>query len=207
MRLALMGPPGSGKGTQAARLCADLGIAHISSGDILRGEVARKSDFGLRIKEFMDRGEIGPQELITDVVLAHIGRTCPDGFLADGFPRTRHQAERLDERFPVRAAVLLEVPDEVIVARITGRRTCPGCSAIYHILTRPPKRDGTCDTCGAALVQRTDDNEATVARRLEVYRTDTAPVIDYYRERGILRTTDGTAHPDRVYEAIRSLLT
>lgn len=202
MRLVLMGPPGSGKGTQAERLCADYAIAHISSGDILRAEVARKSDFGLQIKEFMDRGEIGPQELITEVVLDYIGRNCPEAFVADGFPRTAYQARKLDESFPADRAVLLDVPDGAIVKRITGRRICRDCKTIYHVESRPPRRDGICDACGGALVRRDDDNEATIVRRLEVYRNDTMPVIDYYRDRGILTVIDGTDEPDDVYREI-----
>nr|HPR49734.1 nucleoside monophosphate kinase [Spirochaetota bacterium] len=156
--LVLIGPPGSGKGTQAKELKTHYNIPHISSGDVLRSEVARGTELGKKIKVFMDRGEIGPVELITEAILSYVKENCPEGFLLDGFPRTVYQAEKLDALFSITAALFISVPEEEVVSRITGRRTCKGCGAIYHTVASPPLKDGICDSCGAELIQRSDDN-------------------------------------------------
>ena len=202
LKLTLIGPPGSGKGTQASRLKVKFGIPHVSSGDVLRSEVARGTDFGRQIKGFMDRGEIGPVELITSVVLDFINRECPKGFLLDGFPRTLYQARKLDEARGVTAALYISVPEDIIVKRITGRRTCKACGAIFHVLTSPPKKEGICDACGGELMRRSDDNEETALNRIRVYKNETVPVLDFYREKGLLRTIDGDGTTDEIFSRI-----
>ncbi len=206
MKIVLIGPPGSGKGTQAALLNKKFGVPHLSSGDILRGEVAAGTEFGKKIKQFMDRGEIGPAELITEMVLAHIDEHCSDGFILDGFPRTEYQAVKLGERHTVNAAVFINVPGEEISARITGRRTCRSCNAIFHVKNSLPEKDGVCDRCGGELYQRQDDNETTVANRIRVYTEETMPVLDYYRKSGLLRQVDGARSGETVFRDIISIL-
>ncbi|HOD13692.1 MAG TPA: adenylate kinase [Spirochaetota bacterium] len=206
MKIVLIGPPGSGKGTQAALLTKKYGIPHLSSGDILRGEVAAGTEFGKMIKQYMDRGEIGPTELITDMVLAHIDAHCPGGFILDGFPRTQYQAEKLGDRHAITAAIFIDVPGEEITARITGRRTCRNCNAIFHVKNSPPKTEGVCDRCGGELYQRQDDNETTVANRIRVYTEETMPVLDYYRTAGLLRQVDGARDGETVFRKIISIL-
>jgi adenylate kinase len=207
MKIVLIGPPGSGKGTQAAMLKKNFGVPHLSSGDILRGEVAAGTDFGKRIKEFMDRGEIGPAELITEMVLAHIDGHCPGGFILDGFPRTVYQAEKLAERHAINAAVFIDVPGDEITARITGRRTCRSCGSIFHVRNSPPKTDGVCDRCGGELYRRQDDNEETVLNRIRVYAAETMPVLDFYRGTVLLRRVNGARDGEAVFREIISTLT
>ena len=207
MKIVLIGPPGSGKGTQAALLKKHFGVPHLSSGDILRSEVAAGTDFGKRIKQFMDRGEIGPAELITGMVLAYMDAHCPGGFILDGFPRTVYQAQKLGERHAVDAAVFIDVPEKEIAARITGRRTCRSCGAIFHVKNNPPKKDGVCDKCGGELYRRQDDNEETVMNRIRVYSGETMPVLDFYREAGLLRRVSGDRDGEAVFGEIVSVLT
>jgi adenylate kinase len=207
MKLVLIGPPGSGKGTQAAMLMKHYRIPHLSSGDILRNEVAAGTDFGKQIKQYMDRGEIGPAELITEMVLAHIDGHCPGGFILDGFPRTVYQAEKLGERHTISATVFIDVPAEEITSRITGRRTCRKCNAIYHVKNSPPKTDGVCDRCGGELYRRPDDTEETVMNRIRVYASETMPVLDFYRNAGLLRSVSGDRDGDAVFSEIISILT
>jgi adenylate kinase len=206
MKIVLIGPPGSGKGTQAAMLKKKYGVPHLSSGDILRGEVAAGTEFGKKIKQFMDRGEIGPTELITDMVLSYIDAHCPDGFILDGFPRTEYQANRLGERHILSAALFINVPGEEIADRITGRRTCRSCNAIFHVKNSPPKTEGVCDRCGGELYQRQDDNETTVANRIRVYTEETMPVLDYYRKAGLLHQVDGARDGETVFDEIVTIL-
>jgi adenylate kinase len=207
MKIVLIGPPGSGKGTQAAMLKKHFGIPHLSSGDILRSEVAAGTEFGKQIKQFMDRGEIGPAELITDMVLAYIDGHCPDGFILDGFPRTVYQAEKLGERHALDAALFIDVPSGEITSRITGRRTCRTCNAICHVKTSPPKTDGVCDRCGGELYRRPDDTEETVMNRIRVYTSETMPVLDFYRSAGSLRRVSGASDGETVFMDICGILT
>ncbi len=198
-KLVLIGAPGCGKGTQAERLREHFNLTHVSSGNVLRDEVKRGTDFGKQIKEFMDRGEIGPVELITEVILNYIDDECPESFLFDGFPRALYQAEELKKRHSIDAAILISVPEESIVERITGRRTCSGCGNVYHVTANPPLKENTCDSCQGALIQRDDDNEVTVKKRMEVYNSQTAPVISFYKKEGILKEVNGEANPEKVF--------
>ncbi len=206
MKLVLIGPPGSGKGTQALKLKERYGIPHLSSGDILRAQVAAGTEFGQKIKVYMDRGEIGPAELITEVILHHLAGTCPDGFILDGFPRTLYQAEKLGISHRVDAALFIDVSEGEIASRITGRRTCQSCGAIYHVKTKPPRADGLCDGCGGPLFHRADDNEETVLNRIRVYETETRPVLDFYRNSGLLRTINGERDADVIFKEIVGML-
>ncbi len=206
MKLVLIGPPGSGKGTQALKLKKRYGIPHLSSGDILRAQVAAGTEFGKKIKIYMDRGEIGPAELITEVILHHLSDTCPDGFILDGFPRTLYQAEKLAGAHSIDAALFIDVSEREIASRITGRRTCKSCGAIYHIQTKPPKAEGLCDACVGPLFHRTDDNEETVLNRIRVYQAETRPVLDYYRNSGLLRTIQGERDAEVIFREIVGML-
>ncbi len=206
MKIILIGPPGSGKGTQAEMLKQKFNIPHISSGDILRSEVARGTEFGKLIKGFMDKGEIGPQELITEVVLKYLDENCSSGFIFDGFPRTLYQAEKLSEKHPDAKAILIQVSDEEITTRITGRRICPQCNKIYNIANRPPKKAGICDSCGTAIVQRADDNLQTIRTRIQVYNNDTKPVIDFYDKKKLLCIIDGKKDSSEIFSGILKLV-
>lgn len=206
MKLVLIGPPGSGKGTQAARLRERFGIPHLSSGDILRAQVAAGTDFGKKIKQYMDRGEIGPAELITEVILDHLGRTCPDGFILDGFPRTLYQAEKLSESHAINAAILIDVPEKEIILRISGRLSCRKCNSIYHSTSRPPRQENVCDACGGPLFHRQDDNEETILNRMRVYNEETRPVIDFYRKAGLLHAVNGARDAESIFADIVALL-
>ena len=205
MRIILMGKPGSGKGTQASMLAAGTGLPHLSSGAILRDEIRERTLFGLKIEEYVLRGEIGPAELITDVVFSYIERKGYErGFILDGFPRTIYQAEKLDERFPPGRCLLLDVPDELIVERISGRLNCSGCGSIYHSVSRTPAVPGVCDECGGSLENRDDDRPEAIRRRLKIFRDEVQPVVDRYRETGRLITIEGAGAPDTVHEALKS---
>ncbi len=206
MKLVLIGPPGCGKGTQAEKLSKKFGLPHISSGNILRAEVAAGTSFGKKIKSFMDRGEIGPQELITEVVIDHLDKNCPSGFILDGFPRTVYQAEELDKRHSIVAAIYFKLAKKEILKRITGRRTCASCAQVYHIDYNPPKKKGICDTCGGELFQRDDDRKETVENRIKVFETETLPVIEYYTSAGILKEVNANPAPDVVFEEILHLV-
>jgi len=204
MRVILLGPPGSGKGTQAKEASARLGVPHVSSGDIFRAEMGAGSPLGERLKSYVNQGQLVPDELTTEIVVARLSQPdCRQGYLLDGFPRTLAQAESLDRELARRgqrldAVVCLELQAERIMARMAGRRVCPQCGASYHLVTLKPKVDGVCDRCGSALVQRDDDKPETVRERLEIYAGKTAPLIDYYQRQGVLRRVDGDAAPDEV---------
>jgi adenylate kinase len=212
LNLILLGPPGAGKGTQAERLTDDFRLPHISTGDILRTAVAAGTPLGDTAKGFMDAGELVPDDVIIGVILERLlDDDARDGFLLDGFPRTIEQAdaladelEKLDRRLT--AALVIEVPDDEAVRRISGRRVSRKTGRVYHVEFDPPKHEGRCDIDGSELIQRDDDEEATVRRRLDVYRRQTAPLIDYYEERGLLRRLDGTRGPAEVHDHIRATL-
>ena len=207
--LVFLGPPGAGKGTQAKRLAKDLGLVHISTGDILREAVKNQTPLGRKAKEYMDRGELVPDDLI----IALIEEVMPSegGVIFDGFPRTIAQAEALDEMLnrkglKLDAVILFDVPDEVVVERLSGRRVCPGCGAVYHMKFNPPKKDEICDRCGTELIQREDDREEVVRNRLEVYRKQTAPLVEYYKRKGILIRLDASKEIDEVYQELRKVV-
>lgn len=200
MKLIFLGPPGAGKGTQAARFAARYGIAHISTGDMLRAELRAGTPLGQQAQGYMNRGELVPDEVILGMVQSRIGQAdCANGFLFDGFPRTVAQADALAALCAVDRVVNIDVPQERLVARISGRRMCPDCGAAYHVSTHP---DGRCDKCGGALYQREDDREETVRNRLRVYEEQTQPLIEYYAARGLLVTVNGDESIERVTEAI-----
>ncbi|HMD51267.1 MAG TPA: adenylate kinase, partial [Solirubrobacteraceae bacterium] len=204
-------PPGAGKGTQAERLRDDFGLPHISTGDILREQVAEATELGLQAKRFMDAGELVPDEVIVGMITARAtGGDARDGFLLDGFPRNERQADALgaalgglDRRLT--ATLLIEVPDDELVRRLAGRRVCvKNPTHIYHVDFDPPKHEGVCDQDGARLVQREDDEEETIRRRLEVYHAQTEPLIAYYDRAGLVRRFDGRRDPDEVHAHIRA---
>ena len=209
----LLGAPGSGKGTIASRLSAGEGaFRHVSSGDLLRDAVKRQTAAGVEADGFMRRGELVPDALVARMIREWMAERPGDyTLLLDGFPRTVAQAEMLDEAIAgsgavLDAVVLLEVPEAILIARITGRRICPACSAGYHVVAIPPRREGVCDGCGAGLVVRKDDNPETVANRLAVYQSQTMPLIDFYAARGLLKRVDGSKEADEVTAQLRALL-
>ena len=188
MRLVLLGPPGAGKGTQATKLAAYLGVPHISTGDILRRNVADRTDLGKNAKAYMDAGKLVPDDLV--IAMTERRLKDPDakkGFILDGFPRTLAQAEALSKFTQLDAAVSLFLEPEELIKRNTGRRVCPKDDTVYHIWMNPPKKPGVCDRCGTPLIIRADDREDVVRKRIETYEKQTAPLIKYYRDRGLLR--------------------
>jgi adenylate kinase len=213
MRLILVGPPGSGKGTQAQLLSKRLGLAHIGTGDILREAVRRETPLGKLAKPYVVSGQLVPDGLVNDLVAERFQRQDrPERFVLDGYPRTLAQAASFDQVLrqqflDLTAVVLLVVPDEEVVRRLTGRRSCPRCQATYHVVYKPPRNPGVCDECGAALIQRADDQEETVRERLRVYAANTAELIPYYREQGLLREVDGQGGIEQVYARMVRALT
>jgi adenylate kinase len=205
MRLVLLGLPGIGKGTQAAKLAAEFGIKHVSTGDIFRDPAFRGTDLGKRVAEYAARGDLVPDDVVVGVILGRLAdEDLAAGYILDGFPRTLGQAEAFDAALADSGATLDAVlffdgDDEIVVERLTGRRTCSECNAICHALFDPPAKDGVCDSCGAKLYVREDDREETVRNRIEVYRNETRPLIDYYSGKGLLRTIDGTAGVEEVF--------
>jgi adenylate kinase len=208
MRVALLGPPGSGKGTQGDVLRNRLRVPHISSGDLLRDAAARGTDLGRKAAAFMERGELVPDELVLGMIRERMAAgDTKSGWLLDGFPRTVAQAEALDGQLKSDGASLehvisLAVPREDVVVRLGGRRTCAQCGRLYHVKFQAPKRDGHCDGCDGALKTRRDDEESTIRARLDVYDRQTAPLLEYYRKRGLLREIDGSATPAEVSRSI-----
>ncbi|MHB1537511.1 MAG: adenylate kinase [Solirubrobacteraceae bacterium] len=209
--LILLGPPGAGKGTQAERLQVDFDLAHVSTGDMLREHVASGSELGRQAKSYMDKGELVPDGVIIAMLTERIEQPdAREGFLLDGFPRNESQAEALDEALrsggrELTAVLLIAVPDEELLRRLTGRRVCvKNPTHIYHVEFDPPKREGVCDQDGARLIQRDDDGESTIRRRLEVYHAQTAPLIDHYEKTGQLRRFDGTRTPEEVHSHLRA---
>jgi adenylate kinase len=211
LNLILLGPPGAGKGTQAERITEDFDLPFISTGDMLRQAVKTGTDLGKEAKSYMDKGELVPDEVIIGVILEKVeGAEAADGFVLDGFPRTIAQAEALDDAFAklgraLTAAIMLEVPDEEIVRRMSGRRVS-AAGRPYHVDFNPPKVPGKCDVDGSELIQRDDDKPEVVRKRLEVYHAQTAPLVDYYDEKGLLRRFDGTRPPTEVHDHIRATI-
>lgn len=210
--LILLGPPGAGKGTQAQRLATRWGIPQVSTGDMLREARRAGTDLGKQVASVMDSGGLVSDDLVIALVAERLDREdARKGVILDGFPRTLAQAKALDAlllrmgRTPVQA-VAIEVPEQLLIARLSGRRTCPGCGASYHVEFTPPHSDGVCDRCGSPLVQRDDDRAEAIAHRLEVYARDTAPLIDYYEPRGALRRIDGVGELDAVLDRITKSL-
>ena len=205
----LLGAPGSGKGTIAGRLASEnANLKHVSSGDLLRGAVAKGTPAGVEAKGYMEKGNLVPDSLIAQMIKDVIAETTGDvTMLLDGFPRNVAQAEILEKTgAPIRSAVLVDVPDEIIADRIAGRRTCPKCKAGYHVKNLPPKVEGVCDKCGAALVIRKDDNPDTVKDRLVVYHRETEPLIAFYEKKGLLRKIDGDQGPEKNAEAFKAAM-
>jgi adenylate kinase len=208
-RIIFLGPPGAGKGTQAERLAKDLKIKKISTGDILREAVAKGTELGQRAKSYMERGELVPDEIILGIIEEAINDE--EGFILDGFPRNINQAKALDEMLSrkglnITHVIFLDVPDEEIIKRIAYRRVCLKCGAVYNLIFNPPKEDEICNNCGSKLVQREDDREEVVRKRLEVYRGSTEALIRIYEERGILRKIDGLGDREEVFRRIREAL-
>lgn len=197
MRLILLGAPGAGKGTQAVMLSKELDVPHISTGDIFRSNIKNGTKLGLKAKEYMDKGGLVPDEITIGIVKDRIGQPdCARGFIFDGFPRTIPQAEYLDSvleemGLSVDHVINIHVTDQKIIERLSGRRVCPACGAIYHLQSGPPEKEGTCNNCKACLIQREDDKEETVVKRLDTYHRQTEPLIEYYREKGKLITVTG----------------
>ena len=212
MKIIMLGAPGAGKGTQAQMIAKEKGIPHISTGDIFRANIKEGTDLGKEAKTYMDQGKLVPDELTVRILLDRVSKDdCKNGYVLDGFPRTIPQANVLDEELKklndhVDFAINVDVPDENIVNRMSGRRACPKCGATYHIKHVPPKKEGICDKCGESLVLRDDDKPETVKKRLSVYHEQTQPLIEYYTDKGILKTVDGTVDPEDVFAAINDIL-
>ena len=213
LNLILLGPPGAGKGTQAERLREDFGLPHISTGDMLRAQVTAGSELGAQAKRYMDSGELVPDEVIIGMIIQRVSDPdAGDGFLLDGFPRNEAQADALAQALGgldrrLTAVLAIEVPDDELVRRLSGRRVCVKNPAhIYHVELDPPKHEGICDQDGSRLIQREDDSEETIRRRLEVYHRQTEPLIGYYEGTGQLRSFDGRRSPDEVHDRIRATL-
>ena len=212
LNLVLLGPPGAGKGTQAERLVEDFGLPYYSTGIILRDAVAERNELGRKAKEYMDDGKLVPDELICRVIEERFDSgEADDGFLLDGFPRTIGQAEMLEETLEGRdrelaSVLLIDAPDEEVIRRLSGRRTCAKGNHVYHVEFDPPKHEGVCDQDGSRLIQREDDMPETVQKRLDVYHAETEPLADWYASKGLLRRFDGTRTPDEVHDRIRATL-
>ena len=212
MKIIMLCAPGAGKGTQAKKIAEKYQIPHISTGDIFRANIKNGTELGKKAKTYMDQGLLVPDELVCDLVVDRVKQEdCKNGYILDGFPRTIPQAESLDEALgqmgeSLDYAINVDVPDEHIVNRMSGRRACVGCGATYHIVYAPTKKEGVCDVCGAELILRDDDKPETVQKRLSVYHEQTQPLINYYKGKGILKDVDGTKDMDVVFQAITDIL-
>ena len=212
MKIIMLGAPGAGKGTQAKKIAAKCEIPHISTGDIFRANIKNGTELGKKAKTYMDQGLLVPDELVCDLVVDRIQQDdCKKGYILDGFPRTIPQAESLDKALAAIGekmdyAIDVEVPDENIVKRMGGRRACVGCGATYHLVYAPTKKEGICDVCGGELILRDDDKPETVQKRLGVYHEQTQPLIDYYKNQGILREVDGSVDMEDVFKEILNIL-
>jgi len=212
MRLVFLGAPGAGKGTQAKKLVEKHRIPQISTGDILRAAVTAGTPLGKEAKSYMDKGELVPDSVVIGLVKERIAKDdCKKGYILDGFPRNTAQAEVLDKvlaemKAPLDAAVDVDVNRDVLLKRLTGRRTCKSCQQMYNVYFSPPKKEGTCDKCSGELFQRDDDKEATIKRRLDVYDAQTLPLIEYYKKKGILKSVKGTGSIDEIFNKICNVL-
>ena len=212
MKIIMLGAPGAGKGTQAKMIAEKCGIPHISTGDIFRANIKNGTELGAKAKEYMDKGLLVPDELVCDLVVDRIQQAdCEKGYILDGFPRTIPQAEALENALnaieqKLDYAIDIDVPDENIINRMSGRRACVGCGATYHVLFNPTKVEGKCDVCGESLILRDDDKPETVKKRLDVYHTQTQPLIDFYTKRNVLVEVDGTQSMDKVFDDIMKIL-
>lgn len=212
MKLVLLGPPGAGKGTQASGIVERYKLPHISTGDIFRKNIKEQTELGKKAKEYMDKGLLVPDELVVEIVEDRLKQEdALEGFLLDGFPRTERQAEALDEALRKLGSALdrvinIEVDKEILVGRAVGRRICRNCGGTYHIEFNPSKQEGRCDLCEGELYRRSDDNEETVSKRIEVYLSETKPLIDYYEKKGILTSIDGAQDIKKVFEEIQKTL-
>jgi len=203
-KVVLLGPPGCGKGTQAEKMGDDLGYVKLSTGDMLREAVRNQTELGLKAKTYMDAGGLVPNDLIIGLMKEKIEGL--DKILLDGFPRTVEQADALAEQVDIDIAINIDVPDDELISRLTQRRSCPDCNAVYHLSNKPPAKEGVCDKCGAGLYQRDDDKEETVKNRLEVYRKNTFPLIEYYEKRGKLVTIPGVGDISDIYAEVKKSL-
>ena len=212
MKIIMLGAPGAGKGTQAKKIAEKYNIPHISTGDIFRANIKKGTELGKKAKTFMDQGLLVPDDLVVDLVVDRVNQEdCTNGYVLDGFPRTIPQAEALTKALAemgqkVDYAIDVDVPDENIVTRMSGRRACVGCGATYHLKYAPTKVEGICDTCGGELILRDDDKPETVQKRLNVYHEQTQPLIDYYTKEGILKSVDGTKDLEEVFADIVAIL-
>ena len=212
MKIIMLGAPGAGKGTQAKKIAAKYNVPHISTGDIFRANIKNGTELGKKAKTFMDKGLLVPDELVVDLVVDRVNQDdCSNGYVLDGFPRTIPQAEDLKEALAKMGqkmdyAINVEVPDDNIVQRMSGRRACVDCGATYHLMYAPTKVEGICDNCGGSLILRDDDKPETVTKRLGVYHDQTQPLIDFYTEEGVLREVDGTVDINDVFAAIEKIL-
>jgi adenylate kinase len=212
VKIVLLGPPGAGKGTQAKSISNRYSIPHISTGDIFRKNISESTPLGIEAKKYIDKGQLVPDEVTINMVKDRLQQAdCKNGYLLDGFPRTVAQAEALQDFLSKRdedldTALLIEVPTQFILDRMTGRRVCPSCGASYHIKFNPPLTADKCDVCGSDIIQRKDDSEETVSERLDVYEKQTQPLINYYKERNLLSVVDGTKAINEVFEGICTLL-
>ena len=212
MKVVMLGAPGAGKGTQAKKIAAKYNIPHISTGDIFRANIKNGTELGKKAKTYMDQGLLVPDELVVDLVVDRVNQEdCADGYVLDGFPRTIPQAEALTKALASQGqkldyAIDVDVPDENIVRRMSGRRACVGCGATYHLEYAPTKKEGICDVCGGELILRDDDKPETIEKRLGVYHEQTQPLIDYYTNAGILKRVDGTVDIEEVFQAVVQIL-
>lgn len=212
MKIIMLGAPGAGKGTQAKMIADKYSIPHVSTGDIFRANIKNGTELGMEAKKYMDQGQLVPDELTVKILLDRVAQDdCKNGYVLDGFPRTIPQAEVLDRALTelgdsIDYAINVDVPDENIINRMSGRRACVACGATYHIVHIPTKVEGICDRCGAELILRDDDKPETVKKRLDVYHTQTQPLIDYYTAKGVLKEVDGTRDMQDVFADIVKLL-